>query len=431
MRRLQLFPETVRVEQDGLSIGGCDLTQLAEKFGTPLYVYDAATLETAVQAYQRSLAECYPGRSSLTYAGKAFLCLALAEWIQQHGLWLDCSSLGEIVIAAAAGLSRERLVVHGVNKTEADLEAARSHAGVIVVDNLAELEHLLRLPRSGIRLDLWLRLQPGVAVETHRFTQTGQEDSKFGMPAQDLLEAARLCQENSLPYRGIHFHLGSQIRSPDPFRAAIEKVLDLAKETRLSAGWCLSPGGGWGEAYHEEDLPRQGVEGFVRAIAAAIQQGCQERQLALPELHLEPGRSLIARAGVAVYRVGVVRQTEHRTWVLLDGGLADNPRPALYGARYTALPVYRPDRPADRKVWLAGPYCESADVLIEGLPFPDIQEGELVAVPVSGAYQLSMSSNYNGARRPAVLWLENGQASLIQEREKPEDLFRRDRRLAK
>src|SRR5271157_3508864 len=431
MNRLPLFPDTVRIEKDRLVIGGCDLSRLADEFGTPLYLYDAATLEASVRVYQEALVDAYPGRSSLTYAGKAFLCLALADWVQQHGLWLDCSGLGEVAIAARAGVGRERIVVHGVNKTLQDLEAARVHAGVIVVDNLAELEHLLRLSRSGPLPQLWLRLQPGVQVETHRFTQTGQPDSKFGMAHEELLQAARICQQNGLPYQGLHFHLGSQIRSSAPYGEAIEKVLDLASETGLSEGWYLSPGGGWGVAYHEEDLPQGGVETYIRSMAESIQKGCQARGLALPELHLEPGRSLIARAGVAVYRVGIVRRSAHRTWVLLDGGMADNPRPALYGARYTALPVRQPGRPAEGEVWMAGPYCESADVLIEALPFPEVREGDLIAVPVSGAYQLSMASNYNGARRPAVVWLENGQASLIQERETPEDLYRRDRRLVK
>src|SRR5271157_2420601 len=230
MSRLQLFPETARIEKDLLTIGGCDLSRLADEFGTPLYLYDGATLDSAVHVYQRALRDSYPGLSSLTYAGKAFLCLALAEWIQQHGLWLDCSGVGELAIAARAGVSRERLVIHGVNKTLQDLEAACTHAGVIVLDNLAELEHLLRLSRSRPLPQLWLRLQPGVTVETHRFIQTGQPDSKFGMMGEEIVRAARVCRENGLPYQGLHFHLGSQIRSPAPYRAALEKVLDLAVE---------------------------------------------------------------------------------------------------------------------------------------------------------------------------------------------------------
>jgi diaminopimelate decarboxylase len=200
-------------------------------------------------------------------------------------------------------------------------------------------------------------------------------------------------------------------------------------EIQAGEDWALCPGGGWGVAYHEDDLPHPPVEAYVRLIAESIVAGCRQRELPLPHLHLEPGRSLVARAGVALYRVGAVKQTGHRRWVLLDGGMTDNPRPALYGARYSALPVWQPRRPEAGPAWLAGPFCESGDVLIEALPLPQVQPGELVAVPVSGAYHLSMSSNYNGARRPAVLWLEDGAACLIQAREMEKDLIRRDKRL--
>jgi diaminopimelate decarboxylase len=431
MKRLQLFPDTTRIENDSLIVGECDLNTLANEFGTPLYLYDRATLESAVGTYRRALEYSYPGQGFLTYAGKAFLCLAMAEWTQQSGLCVDCTGLGEISIAVAGGVKREHILVHGVNKTAQDLEAAIAHAGVIVVDNLVELKHLLQLARPGSFPDLWLRFQPGVAVETHAYIQTGIQDSKFGMVAEEIVQAANFCRENRLPIKGLHFHLGSQFRAPEPLGVAIDKVLDLARDIGLKQSWSLSPGGGWGVAYHEDDLPQPDVGNYIRFIAEAVKEGCQARQLSLPRLHLEPGRSLVARAGVALYRVGVIRQTEHRIWVLLDGGLADNPRRALYGARYSALPVRQPDRPNVAPVWMAGPYCESSDVLIEALPFPEVWEGDLIAVPVSGAYQLSMSSNYNGARRPAVIWLEGGRAKLIQRRETPEDLYRRDGILVK
>jgi len=189
------------------------------------------------------------------------------------------------------------------------------------------------------------------------------------------------------------------------------------------------PGARRGDTYHENDLPQPDIVEYVRSLAEAVRTGCQARGLPLPRLQLEPGRSLVARAGVALYRLGAVKRTAHRTWLLLDGGLADNPRPALYGARYSALPVQGPERPAHEKVWMAGPYCESGDILIDGLPFPKTEVGELIAVPVSGAYQLSMSSNYNAARHPAVLWLDGGHAYQIQRREAPADLLCRDYRL--
>lgn len=442
MQRLKLFPHTTHIQPapggEQLTIAGCDLRDLAERYGTPLYLYDRATLDAAVRAYRRALADFYPGASGLTYAGKAFLCLALAQWTQGQDLWLDCTGVGEIGIAVAAGARRERVLVHGVNKSQADLQAAVAHAGVIVVDNLTELERLLRLPKSGTTFpDLWLRFRPGLAVETHHaYTQTGQSDSKFGMDQDEIVQAARFCRQRQLPLKGLHFHQGSHFHDPAPIAFALERTLDLLAEIQAGEDWTLCAGGGWAVAYHEDDLPQPAIEDYVRFVAENLVAGCQQRGLSLPRLQLEPGRSLVARAGVALYRVGTVKKTPcrepgrtARRWLLLDGGMADNLRPALYGARYSALPVWGPRRPNAGPARLAGPYCESSDILIEALPLPQIQPGELLAVPVSGAYQLSMSSNYNGACRPAVLWLEDGAARLIQARETPEDLLCRDKSL--
>jgi len=432
--RTDLFPITTRVEtavgRSFLTVAGHDLRLLAERYGTPLYLYDQATLDDAVSAYRRALAVHYPGDSGLTYAGKAFLCLALAQWIRQQGLWLDCTGAGEIGIAVAAGLERERVLVHGVNKGPADLAAAAAHAGTVVVDNVTELRRWIVLAESGTALpDFWLRLQPGLAVETHAHIQTGQAGSKFGMGPAELREASGLALAAGLPLTGLHFHQGSHFSDPAPLGPALETALDLMVEMRDAAGWLptvLCPGGGWGVAYHEDDLPHPPVVSYVAFVADRLREGCVRRGLPLPRLQLEPGRSLVARAGVALYRVGAVKETAGQRWLLLDGGLADNPRPALYDARYTALPVEEPGRPTIGPAWLGGPYCESGDVLIRALPMPAVQEGEVIAVPVSGAYQLSMASNYNGAGRPVVVWLREGKVQLIQERERPGDLMRRD-----
>ncbi|HEB64616.1 MAG TPA: diaminopimelate decarboxylase [Chloroflexi bacterium] len=430
MSRLELFPITTRITDDRLTIAGCSLHDLAERYGTPLYLYDQATLEDAVERYRAALRAHYPAPAGLTYAGKAYLSLAMAQWVQERGLWLDCTGAGELAIAAAAKVPPASVLVHGVNKSETDLRAVLRHAGTLVADNLPEVHRLLALARAGNALpELWLRLRPGIAVATHAHIQTGQEDSKFGMSREEAAEAVRLCLENGLPLTGLHFHQGSHFHEPEPLRAALDGLLDFAAAMRSAHGWLprhVSPGGGWGTAYHEEALPHPPVEVYVQLIGEHLQAGCRARALPLPHLHLEPGRSIVARAGVAVYRVGTVKHTASRRWLLLDGGLADNPRPALYGARYSALPVRCPERPPVGPAWLGGPYCESGDVLIEALPLPEIRAGELIAVPVSGAYQLSMGSNYNGARKPAVLWLREGQARLIQRRETPEDLLRRD-----
>jgi diaminopimelate decarboxylase len=318
------------------------------------------------------------------------------------------------------------LVVHGVNKSIQDLEAASRHAGTIVVDNLTELDHLLSMSSSRSLPDLWLRFQPGVAVQTHAHTQTGQEGSKFGMDRQAILEAVAVCRRHGLPLKGLHFHLGSQFRDPAPLEPAINRTLELAAEIGLESGWTFSPGGGWGVAYNENELPQPDGRKYIRYLAETVIEGCRRRKITLPHLQLEPGRSLVARAGVAVYHVGAVKQAGARTWVLLDGGLADAPRHALYGTNYSALVVNRPSASNEEVVSLAGPFCESGDVLSSNLSLPKVKVGELIAVPVSGAYHLSMSSNYNGACRPAVLWLADGQAQLIQERENPADLLRRD-----
>jgi diaminopimelate decarboxylase len=428
MNRLSLFPDTTKIEQDALTIAGQNLTALADKYGTPLYLYDQATLDHAVACYKDALASSYPKFASVTYAGKAWLGVALAQWTQRHGLWLDCTGEGEIAIARAGGVARKHILAHGVNKSNADLEAAVRHAGTIVVDNLPELARLAALfpnPQPPFP-HIWLRLQPGLAVDTHAYTQTGQQDSKFGMDGEELLEAALFCRERNLPLEGLHFHQGSQFRNPAPLRPAVERSLDFARQIGFSGAWHFSPGGGWGVAYHEDELPHPDAKEYVRVIVESVVGGCQERGLDLPHLHIEPGRSIAARAGVALYRVETVKRQGGRTWLLVDGGLADNPRHALYGTRYSCLTVAGPGRERSERVHIAGPFCESGDVLIEDLPMPKVNEGELLAVPMSGAYQLSMSSNYNGARRPAVVWLGEHGAHLIQRRETVEDLLRRD-----
>jgi diaminopimelate decarboxylase len=386
----------------------------------------------------------YSGKSRLTYAGKAFLCKAIAAWTQHHDLMVDCTGEGEIGIAVAGGVPREKILVHGVNKSMADLKSAFLHAGTIVVDNLTELNTIrvtlseaksllhnerdssvATLPQNDIQI--WLRLLPGLAVFTHHtHTQTGQHDSKFGMTREEFLQGAKLSRENNLPLTGIHFHQGSNFRDPEPLLPAIDLALDIAKEIGFKGEWHFCPGGGWGVAYHEDELPNPLIESYVRGIAEAVSEGCRQRRLDLPVLHLEPGRSLVARAGVAIYRVGAIKQRGDKTWILTDGGMADNPRFALYGAKYSCLPVTGLNREVNPRVSIAGPYCESGDILIEDLPMPELKEGELIAIPVAGAYHLSMSSNYNGARRPEVLMLEEGKATAMMRRETTEDLVERD-----
>ena len=425
--RLALFPDSARLQNESLFIASQDITALVEQYGTPLYIYDRLTLDTSAADYLSALRKYYPAPSRITYAGKAFLCKAIAEWTQTHNMFVDCTGEGEIAIAVAGGVPRANILVHGVNKSVADLQTGLEYAGTMVVDNLTEIKRIQLLItnyRSPIP-HLWLRLLPGVAVHTHHtHTQTGQHDSKFGMTREEILAAAQFCKEHNLPLKGIHFHQGSNFRDPEPLIPAIDLALDLAKEIGFSGEWHFCPGGGWGVAYHEDELPNPSIESYVRGIAESVVEGCHQRGLDLPHLHLEPGRSLVARAGVAIYRVGAVKKRGAKTWLLTDGGMADNPRFALYGARYSCLPVTGLQREKTERVSIAGPYCESGDIVIEDLWMPTVGEGESIAIPVAGAYHLSMSSNYNGARRPAVVWLEEGSARLIIQRETVQDLLK-------
>jgi diaminopimelate decarboxylase len=434
--RLKLFPDSTTVQGGSIFIAGHNLASLAADHGTPLYLYDCATLNASAKSYTDALSAYYPARSHITYAGKAFLCKAIAVWTQEHDFYVDCTGEGEIAIAVAANVKREHILVHGVNKSEADIRSALQHAGTIVVDNLTELHRiqLLLTNYSEPYPNLWLRLLPGVAVHTHHIaTQTGQQDSKFGMTREELIQAAQICKSASLPLKGIHFHQGSNFRDPEPLIPAIEMALDLAREIGFNGEWHFSPGGGWSVAYHEDELPNPSIESYVRGIAESVIEGCQQRELQLPHLHLEPGRSLVARAGVALYRVGAVKKRGHKAWLLIDGGMADNPRFALYGARYSCLPVSNVPQGdhigLESEAWnvsIGGPYCESGDILIENLLMPEIHEGDVIAIPVAGAYHLSMASNYNGARRPAVLMLDEGSIKLILRRETIDDLLLRD-----
>ena len=309
--RLALFPDSTRIRNDSLTIAGHSLASIADQYGTPLYVYDRTTMDASVAAYKGALKAHYPAESDITYAGKAFLCKAIAQWTQYQHLWLDCTGEGEIAIAVAGKVQREKILVHGVNKSIVDLKSAIQHAGTIVVDNLTELHRLndlLLSPKSRFP-NLWLRLQPGIAVVTHHaHTQTGQHDSKFGMTRDEIIEAAKFCKQNNLPLNGIHFHQGSNFRNPEPLIPAIDLALDLSKQIGFENPWHFCPGGGWSVAYHEDELPQPDVENYVRGVAEAVSEGCKARGLSLPHLHLEPGRSLIARAGVAVYRVGAVKR---------------------------------------------------------------------------------------------------------------------------
>lgn len=432
----QLIPITAtRTTAGALAVGGCSLADLAGRYGTPLYIYDAATLDDMAAAYREALRAAYPGSWEVAYAAKAWLGTAMARWAAAHDLGLDVVSAGELAIALHAGFPAERIHFHGNNKTPTELAAALdAGVGRIVVDHAGELALLNALAvERGLRQAIWLRVNPDVDVETHDHTRTGHAASKFGLALADGTAEAVARQALALPgveLLGLHSHVGSQLRAAAPLVVAVQRLLDLAVHLRAAVGWHLaelSPGGGWAVPYtpdQAQGLPAIGD--YVATVAASVVAGCQARDLALPRLVLEPGRSLVARAGLALYTVGALKQAGPVRYAFIDGGLADNPRPALYNARYTALLASRASDEPLQRLQIAGPYCETGDVLIHDMDLPPLRPGDLLAVPASGAYQLSMASNYNAALRPAVVWVEAGQAHLLQRRETIADLLGRD-----
>ncbi len=445
MEKLELFPAGSYVDDGGrLWLGGCLASSLAEEFGTPLYVFDEAALRGGCREYSEQLSEHYPADSRVAYASKACLNVALAQLFAQEGLDLDVVSGGELYVALQAGFPAERIHFHGNNKRAVDLNSALdASVGRIVVDNFHELDILEGLAaQRRVKVPIWLRLSPGVDVHTHAFRKTGLLDSKFGFPlGRDAREErdpagsqaeralARAMTSPHLELVGLHAHIGSQVFEVEPFELAVSRLLEFAGLMREKHGFVLrefSPGGGWAVPYYEADALAP-VTRYVEAVCEAVLEGCRRHNLDLPTLVIEPGRSIVAPAAAALYRVGARKEIPGvRTYVSIDGGMADNIRPALYGARYTALVANKADQPAEETVTIAGMFCESGDVLIRDIALPRLAAGDLLAIPRVGAYCLPLACNYNLAPRPAVILVKNGQAKLIQRRETFADLTARD-----
>ncbi len=436
-----LWPDSAHIADDGhLWIAGCDTIALVQQYGTPLYVFDVATIQGMCRSYRQAFSAAYPAPAELSihYASKALLNTGIARLIAAEGLGLDVVSGGELFVALQAGLAPEQLHLHGNAKPYAELmQALDVGIGQIVVDNLDELALLVSLTASRTHPQtIALRLAPGVAPDTHHHIQTGQADSKFGLPLAALEQAAQIIvAAPGLRLVGLHVHLGSQIFDMPPYVQAIGVLLDCVTMLRERFDLRIEEvnlGGGIGAAYtdaqHSPDLTA-----YANALGQAMRQGCARRGLSLPRLAIEPGRSIVARAGVALYSI-VSRKFLSQmpgaegaaAYLHLDGGMADNLRPALYGARYTALLANRALDLATQHVHLSGRYCESGDVLVRDLLLPEAGPNDVIALAVAGAYTLSMASNYNLTPRPAVLLLEQGQAQLIQRRETYADLVSRD-----
>jgi diaminopimelate decarboxylase len=420
-----LFPVTYRVNAAGhMEVGGCDLVDLAREYGTPLYVYDEATVRQRCAEYIAAMGP----RGQVLYSAKAFASPQFLRVVAEEGLGLDVVSAGELHLALRSGFPQDRIHFLGNNKSREDLEAAYGAGAIIVIDGAYEFELLRDVVPEGKRTPVLLRISPGVKPDTHDHISTGQLDSKFGFSIES--GAARRAVEEALRHPrleliGLHSHIGSQIFALGAYEKAMEIMLDLLMQLRDELEFeprKLGAGGGLGIAYTNDDDPPT-PRHFVETVRQALEVGSARRGLSLPELVVEPGRSIAGPAGVALYTVGSIKDIPGvRRYVAVDGGMGDNIRPKLYGARYEALLASDPDRPTDGKVTIAGKYCESTDILITDIAMPELKPGDIICVPAAGAYCLAMSSNYNGMPRPEVLMVADGEARVMRRRETLDDL---------
>jgi diaminopimelate decarboxylase len=421
-----LLPVTYRVNGRGhAEVGGRDLVELARSHGTPLYVYDEETARLRCREYMAAMGD----RGEVLYSAKAFGSPGFLRVVASEGLGLDVVSAGELHVALAAGYPTNRLHFLGNNKSAEDVAAAWEARAILVIDGFQDLELLGRVVPAGSRMRCQVRVSPGVRPDTHDFISTGQLDSKFGFSIES--GAAREAVERALAHDrvdlvGLHSHIGSQLFDLRGHAAAMEIMLDLAAELRRDLGFeptRLGAGGGLGIAYTQADdppTPRQFVEGLL----ATLEAGAARRGLRTPLLVVEPGRSIAGPAGVAIYTVGSIKDIPGvRRYVAVDGGMGDNIRPKLYGARYEVLLASDPEGAPDGVVTVAGKYCESTDVLVTDAPLPAVAPGDVLLVPAAGAYCLAMASNYNGMPRPAVVMVRDGAVRTIRRRETLDDLL--------
>lgn len=426
-----LWPQTTERDDDGgLRIGGVTATELSDRFGTPLYVFDEETLRCRARAVKQAFERVYP-RTRVVYAGKALLSIPILRILHEEGFGLDVVSGGELFAGLRAGVPAAAITFHGNNKSEQELqEAIAAGVGLIAVDNHFELATLAHLTANHTtKVPVLLRLNPGVDVHTHDKIKTGVIDSKFGFPIWNgdaALAVERTVAIPGLELAGYHAHLGSQLFDAETMRVAIDAMIDFAAEMRQRHGVTpreFSPGGGYGIAYGEGD-PEAGIDEWAKVIADSLIDACNRHDLPLPELAVEPGRSIVGPSAVALYRVGATKDIPGvRRYVSVDGGMADNIRPSLYGAHYTAAIANRAESGPKQRVTIAGKYCESGDILIQDVELPELNPGDLLAVPAAGAYCLAMASNYNHALRPAVVLAKDGDARLIRRRETYQDLI--------
>jgi len=431
---LALFPLNTEVnEQDHLVIGGCDVVDMSNEYGTPLYFFDESTLRQKCRAFKDEFRRYYP-ETLVIYASKAFLNRALARLFKEEELGLDVVSGGELSIAYSVDFPVDKVYFHGNNKTPEELNLALDWGvGRIVVDNFYELELLDQLAEErGINQNILLRLTPGVDPHTHQYTTTGTIENKFGFPlstgqAEEAVKQASSASHLNL--LGFHFHLGSPVSEVQPYELAMELVLGFAREMVSKFGFNLNEfdiGGGFAIPYNmDSKLPT--ISDYARALTDKLKSLISELGFNRPRLIIEPGRAIVGQAGVALYKVGAIKDIAGiKKYVCVDGGMSDNIRPVLYGAKHAALVANKALREEREMVTLAGKLCESGDILVKDISLTKVRLGDIIAIPVCGAYSIPMSSNYNAIPRPAVVMIKEGRAHLIRRRETYQDLMNLD-----
>ena len=421
-------------EKGNLTIGGADTVQTAKEFGTPLYVFDEATIRESCRSFKKSIDQYYDGNGLVLYASKAFACKEIYRIVGSEGLGTDVVSGGELYTALSVGFPAEKIFFHGNNKTLDEIQyAVKNDVGHIVVDNITELNTLNSVSaKNGKNVNVMLRIKPGIDAHTHNFIKTGQIDSKFGFALETgeaLAGAKAAINLSNINLTGMHCHIGSQIFETEPFCLAAKTMIEFLKDIKTQTDVTLTElnlGGGFGIKYVESDTPRKYDE-FMCEVSKSLKAKCKEIEFPVPKMFIEPGRSIIAPAGITLYTVGAIKNIPNvRTYVSIDGGMGDNPRYALYQAPYDVLIANKASQPKDFVATVAGKCCESGDLIQENAPIQTPEVGDTLAVLATGAYNYSMASNYNRIPRPAAVMIKDGIARMIIQRESYEDLVRND-----
>ncbi len=426
-----VLPMTAEVKDGRLFVGGVDMVELARTQGTALYVMDEATIRQQLRDYVK-WTRFHWADVDVVYAGKAFMSLAMLKIVAEEECCLDVSSGGELAFALRAGFPMDRIYVHGNNKTPAELiECLEAGVGRIVVDSFEEMDRLSALAvERGLTQSVLLRVTPGVEADTHDFIMTGAEDSKFGFGRNQGLAMQAVKRAIELPgieFEGLHMHIGSQIFALHSFAKAIQVIVEFMREVKDETGVevrLLDTGGGLGIAYGLPDEPST-IQDYGKVVVDGIKEECERWGLTVPRMAVEPGRSIVANAGVTLYTVGSIKEIPKiRTYVAVDGGMSDNIRTSLYDAHYEALIANKADQPRTMVATIAGKHCESGDIVVTDAPLQEPEVGDIVCVCATGAYCQSMSSNYNKQVRPAVVMVNDGQARVIVRRETYDDLMK-------